>query len=116
MEFISSETYDDLLRNLISAVPEVKAAILVSSEGLPLSSILPEDVDELKIAGIITALLLMSNKLINEIKKEDFEQLSLNANGGYLIGVKANNKKLLMVLATKYIKLNLILKDLWEIG
>ena len=43
------ETLDDLLRKLLGAIPEVKAAAIVSAEGLPIASALPQGVDETRI-------------------------------------------------------------------
>lgn len=43
------ETLDDLLRKLLGAIPEVKAAAIVSAEGLPIASALPQGVDKTRI-------------------------------------------------------------------
>ncbi len=47
--------FNDVLRKLAS-IPEVKAAAIVSKEGLPIASALPQGVDEIRIAAITAAL------------------------------------------------------------
>ena len=58
------ETLDDLLRKLLGAIPEVKAAAIVSAEGLPIASALPQGVDETRIAAMTAALLSLSERAI----------------------------------------------------
>ncbi len=43
------ETLEDLLLKLLAAIPEVKSAAIVSVEGLPIASALPNNVDETRI-------------------------------------------------------------------
>lgn len=45
----TSENLDDILKKLLSAIPEVRAAAIVSAEGLPIASALPQGVDETRI-------------------------------------------------------------------
>jgi len=54
------ETLDDLLKKLLGAIPEVKAAAIVSAEGLPIASALPQGVDATEIAYFTDAVLQVS--------------------------------------------------------
>lgn len=51
------ENLDSILKKLLAAIPEVKAATIVSTEGETIVSALPEDVDETKVANMIVPLL-----------------------------------------------------------
>ena len=51
----TTENLDDILKKLLSAIPEVKAAAIVSAEGLPIASALPQGVDETRIAAILVS-------------------------------------------------------------
>lgn len=46
---IQPETLDGILKQLLTAIPEVKAAAIVSVEGLPIASALPQNIDETRI-------------------------------------------------------------------
>ncbi|MFX1496969.1 MAG: roadblock/LC7 domain-containing protein, partial [Promethearchaeota archaeon] len=43
---------NELLKKLLAAIPEVKAAAIVSAEGLPIASALPRNVDETRLAAM----------------------------------------------------------------
>lgn len=45
----TTESLDDILKKLLAAIPEVKSAAIVSAEGLPIASALPQGVDETRI-------------------------------------------------------------------
>jgi predicted regulator of Ras-like GTPase activity (Roadblock/LC7/MglB family) len=45
----TAENLDEILKKLLAAIPEVRAAAIVSAEGLPIASALPQGVDETRI-------------------------------------------------------------------
>ena len=56
--------------SLFFNIPGVKAAMIVSTEGLPIASMLPQGVDEERIAAMTATLLSLSERAIIEIKRE----------------------------------------------
>jgi predicted regulator of Ras-like GTPase activity (Roadblock/LC7/MglB family) len=107
----SSETLDDLLKKLLGAIPEVKAAAIVSAEGLPIASALPQGVDETRIAAMTAALLSLSERAIIEMNKGDFDQLYVKGSSGYLLILQAGPNAVLTVSTTQDVRLGLILLD-----
>ena len=63
------ETLDDILKKLLAAIPEVKAAAIVSVEGLPIASALPAGIDETRIAAMTAAILSLGERAIHEMAK-----------------------------------------------
>ena len=108
----SVDTLDDLLKKLLGAIPEVKSAAIVSTEGLPIASALPQGVDETKIAAMTAALLSLSEKAIIEMRKGDFDQLYIKGSEGYLLVMQAGPNAVLTVSTTKDVRLGLTLLDL----
>jgi predicted regulator of Ras-like GTPase activity (Roadblock/LC7/MglB family) len=104
-------TLDDLLKKLLGAIPEVKAAAIVSAEGLPIASALPQGVDETRIAAMTAALLSLSERAIIEMNKGDFDQLYVKGSSGYLLILQAGPNAVLTVSTTKDVRLGLILLD-----
>ena len=100
------ETLDDLLKKLLGAIPEVKAAVLVSTEGLPIASALPPGVDETRIAAMTAALLSLSEKAIYEMKKGDFDQMYIKSSEGYLLILPAGPNAVLAVSTTQDMRLD----------
>ena len=111
MDASTPETLDDLLKKLLAAIPEVKAAAIVSAEGLPIASALPRDVDETRIAAMTAALLSLSERAIIEMNKGDFDQLYIKGSDGYLLILQAGPNAVLTVSADKDVRLGLILLD-----
>ena len=105
------DTLDDLLKKLLGAIPEVKSAAIVSAEGLPIASALPQGVDETRIAAMTAALLSLSERAIMEMGKGDFDQLYIKGSEGYLLVMQAGPSAVLVVSTTKDVRLGLILLD-----
>jgi predicted regulator of Ras-like GTPase activity (Roadblock/LC7/MglB family) len=105
------ETLDELLKKLLGAIPEVKAAAIVSAEGLPIASALPQGVDETRIAAMTAALLSLSERAIIEMAKGDFDQLYVKGSSGYLLILQAGPNAVLTVSTTSEVRLGLILLD-----
>ena len=105
------ETLDIILKKLLSAIPEVKAASIVSVEGLPIASALPQGVDETRIAAMTAALLSLAERAIQEMRKGDFEQVYVKGTDGYLLVLAAGQNAVLTVSTTKDVRLGLIFLD-----
>jgi predicted regulator of Ras-like GTPase activity (Roadblock/LC7/MglB family) len=105
------DSLDDLLKKLLGAIPEVKAAAIVSAEGLPIASALPQGVDETRIAAMTAALLSLSERAIIEMGKGDFDQLYVKGSDGYLLILQAGPNAVLTVSTSSEVRLGLILLD-----
>ena len=105
------ETLDDILKKLLAAIPEVKAAAIVSVEGLPIASALPQGVDETRIAAMTAALLSLAERAVIEMDKGDFIQLFVKGTEGYLLVLSAGMNAVLTVSTTKDVRLGLIFLD-----
>ncbi|MEJ2251934.1 MAG: roadblock/LC7 domain-containing protein [Candidatus Lokiarchaeota archaeon] len=46
----------------MAAIPEVKSAAIVSVEGLPIASALPQDIDETRVSAMTAAILSLDAK------------------------------------------------------
>ena len=107
----TTENLDDILKKLLSAIPEVKAAAIVSAEGLPIASALPQGVDETRIAAMPAALLSLSERAVIEMEKGEFDQLYVKGTEGYLLVLQAGPNAVLTVSTSKDVRLGLIFLD-----
>ena len=105
------ETLDDILKKLLAAIPEVKAAAIVSVEGLPIASALPAGIDETRIAAMTAAILSLGERAIMEMNKGLFEQIFVRGTDGYLLVLAAGPNAVLTVSTTKDVRLGLIFLD-----
>jgi predicted regulator of Ras-like GTPase activity (Roadblock/LC7/MglB family) len=99
------------LDRLLGAIPEVTSAAIVSTEGLPITSALPQGIDETRIAAMTAALLSLSEIAIIEMGKGDFDQLYIKGSEGYLLVMLAGPNAVLAVSTTKEVRLGLTLLD-----
>ncbi|MFX1390015.1 MAG: roadblock/LC7 domain-containing protein [Promethearchaeota archaeon] len=106
---ISPENLEEVLLRILESNPEIKAASIVSAEGLPIASVLPQGVDDTKLSAMSVALLSLAKFAVAEMKKGEFEQLFIRANDGYLLVLQAGSNAVLTLSTTNEAKLGLIL-------
>lgn len=107
----TTDNLDDILKKLLASIPEVKAASIVSTEGLPIASALPQGVDETRISAMNAALLSLAKMLAIEMEQGEFEQLYVKGSDGYLLVLPAGHNAILSVSTTKDVRLGLIFLD-----
>jgi predicted regulator of Ras-like GTPase activity (Roadblock/LC7/MglB family) len=98
-------------KSLFLNIPGVKAAMIVSTEGIPIASMLPQGIDEERIAAMTATLWFLSERAILEMRKGDFDQFYIKGSEGYLLGMQAGPNAILLVSTTKDVRLGLILLD-----
>jgi predicted regulator of Ras-like GTPase activity (Roadblock/LC7/MglB family) len=111
MEESTPETLDDILKKLLASIPEVKSAAVVSVEGLPIASVLPQGVDETRIAAMTAAILSLGERAAMEMSKGDLEQIYVRGSNGYLLVLEAGPNAVLTVSTTRDVRLGLIFLD-----
>jgi len=105
------ETLDDVLKNLLASIPEVQAAAIVSIEGLPIASALPQGIDETRIAAMTAAILSLGERAAQELNKGVLELVFVRGENGYIISMSAGATAVLTISTSKNIKLGLIFLD-----
>jgi predicted regulator of Ras-like GTPase activity (Roadblock/LC7/MglB family) len=103
---------NDIFDRLFRANPKVKAAMIVSTEGLPVVSALPRGIDETKMAAMTAAMLSLAKRSVIEMEKGDFEQMYIRGNEGYLLILQAGPDTVLTISTTKDVRLGLLFLDL----
>ncbi|MFO8019183.1 MAG: roadblock/LC7 domain-containing protein [Promethearchaeia archaeon] len=111
MEASTPETLDDILKKLLASIPEVKSAAVVSVEGLPIASVLPQGVDETRIAAMTAAILSLGERAAMEMNKGDLQQIYVKGSNGYLLVLEAGKNAVLTVSTTSDVRLGLIFLD-----
>lgn len=98
---IFQNSFEILLKELIKGVPGVKAAAIVSIEGLPVVSALPENITEETVAATTSMLLSLAERAINDMNVGDLEQLNIQGSISNLTVLTAGQKNVLTVLTEK---------------
>jgi predicted regulator of Ras-like GTPase activity (Roadblock/LC7/MglB family) len=107
----AAESLEEILRKLISSIPEVKSAAIVSVEGLPIASALPRNVDETRVAAMTAAMLSLGERAAQEFEKGDLEQVYVRGVDGFVFVMSAGSNAVLTISTSKDVKMGLIFWD-----
>jgi len=106
------DTLEGVLNELQGSIPEIEACAIVSVEGLPIVSALPNEVDEAKVAAMTAAMLTLGEKAAIELGKGNLEQVIIKGNNGWLLAIQAGLNACLTVSTTDQAKLGLVFLDM----
>lgn len=108
--------YTKFIDDISGLPPEVTGIIFVTLEGLPIASILPERVDEIKVAGMVAALFSLSKGSVTEMEKGEFSQLFICSSDGYILIIPVERNTILAIFTTKNVRLGLVLLEVERIS
>lgn len=106
------EELNKALNSLQASSSDIEACAIVSEDGLIIASLLPQGVEEERVAAMSAAMLSMCERISLELKRGEVEQLYVKGKDGYFIGMHAGQHAVLIALARKDAKLGLIFFDL----
>lgn len=102
----------DRMRELQQAAPEIEAAAVVSVDGLPITSILPENVSPDRVAAMSAAMLSLGEGFCRELKRGTLEQVHVKGQYGHVILMAVGEKAVLTILASEQAKLGILFLEL----
>jgi predicted regulator of Ras-like GTPase activity (Roadblock/LC7/MglB family) len=115
MEQTRTEILNEILKSLSISNPDIEAAAIFSTEGLPVASSLPAAVEEDRMAANSSAVLAASEKAVGELNVGDFEQVFIRGTDGYAIISRAGAEAILVIIARKDAKLGMVFFDIKRI-
>lgn len=101
-----------VLRALVNSDPDLEGAAVVTTDGLPLSSVLPPGTDEDRVAAMGAAALSMGSRTASELRRGGIEQVLLKGDLGYVILIQAGSETVLQVISTSDARLGLLLFEM----
>ena len=102
------ESLRKILKELLHIMPEVRAATILSQEGLPIASALPHDVDETQIAALTASILCMAERASLKLRAGYLEQICIQCSDRNLLVLTAGQNAVLTVSTTKNVNIGLI--------
>jgi predicted regulator of Ras-like GTPase activity (Roadblock/LC7/MglB family) len=97
-----------LMKSTIALSPDIEALTLVSTDGLPIESVLPTDMEEDRVAAMGAALLSLGERAAEELERGRLEQVVVRAEKGDVILTSVGEDALLLTLMSKEAKLGMI--------
>ncbi len=104
-----SARLDRVLTELVSQVPEIEAAAVVSFDGLPMASALPPDMDEDRVAAMSAALLALGERAAEGLGRGELSQVYVEGADGTVFLISADDEAVLVAVAAKGAKTGLML-------
>jgi predicted regulator of Ras-like GTPase activity (Roadblock/LC7/MglB family) len=101
----------EILRELRADCPGVQAAVLISSDAMPLASDMAEAVDEEVISATASALISASERVAGELDRGDVEQLFLRGGSGDLVLARVNENASLACVVNHQAKMGMTLLE-----
>lgn len=98
---IKASALEDRLQKFVRKTPEVQGAILVSPDGLPISSVLPTVLDEERTAAMSAAMLSLGEQIAKDLARGAIERILVEGEKGCSILVGCGEEVVLLILASK---------------
>ena len=89
------------LENFIGSTSDVEGAVLVSPDGLTITSVLPNALDDERTSAMSAAMLSLGDCIAKDLARGDIERVLVEGLTGYGIVVGCGEDMVLLVLANK---------------
>lgn len=100
------------LRELQISSPDVEAAAIISVDGLPIASSLPQGVEEDRVSAMSAAMLSLGERIAGELGRGMLDEVYVRGEKGYVILRAVGEEAVLTVLARQQAKLGLLFLDM----
>jgi predicted regulator of Ras-like GTPase activity (Roadblock/LC7/MglB family) len=102
---------DRILADLLRQTPGVEAAAVVSFDGLPMASALPDGMDEDRIAAMSAALLSLAERAAQDLNRGDLSQVYIEGEHGTVFLVSAKDEAVLIAVTAAGAKVGMMLYE-----
>jgi uncharacterized protein len=100
-----------ILSDLNGSSADIEASAVVSTDGLMMASLLPQSMDEDRVAAMSAAMLSLGQRSSQELAKGNLEQVLVKGEHGYILMTHAGEEAVVTVLTSERAKLGLIFLD-----
>jgi predicted regulator of Ras-like GTPase activity (Roadblock/LC7/MglB family) len=105
----------DMLKSILTELngtsADIEASGVISTDGLMMAAVLPQDLDEDRVGAMSAAMLSLGDRTAQELERGGLEQVLIKGNRGYVLMTHAGKEAVLTVMAKPNAKLGLIFLD-----
>lgn len=102
----------DRLKQLHAALADIEASAVVSVDGLAIAAVLPQGVEEDRVAAMSAAMLSLGERIASELGRSTLEQVYVKGVKGYIILMSIGDNAVLTSIANEQAKLGLIFLEM----
>jgi predicted regulator of Ras-like GTPase activity (Roadblock/LC7/MglB family) len=103
-----AEILNSILNDLNTVSAEVIASAVISTDGLVMSSVLPQDIDGDRLGAMSAAMLSLGDRAVQELGRGHLEQIIVKGREGYIVLIHAGHEAVLAVMTSQTARLGLI--------
>ena len=107
-----SQLLVDRLRELQATSPDIEGSAVVSLDGLPIASNLPQGMEEDRVSAMSAAVLSLGDRIASELTRGQLQQVYIKGSEGYVVLMGVGEEAVLTALAREQAKLGLIFLDM----
>lgn len=100
------------LNELNGSSADIEASAVISTDGLVISSLLPQTMDEDRVGAMAAAMLSLGERTAQELARGELEQVLIKGDKGYVLMTHAGPNTVVSVVAKASAKLGLIFLDI----
>lgn len=104
----TAKRLQDLLKQMESTTPGIEASAVVTAQGLPIVAAMPQTINEAIVAAMTAALIGVAERALTEIPRGGLQQITIDAENGYIILRGAGPNAILTSLVKKSANLGMI--------
>ncbi len=105
------EMLGSILSELNGSSVDIEASAVISTDGLMISAVLPQSLDEDRVGAMSAAMLSLGDRTAQELSRGKLEQVLVKGDTGYVLMTYAGRDAVVTVLAKPKAKLGLIFLD-----
>jgi len=106
-----AEMLTSILSELNGTSADIEASGVISTDGLMMAAVLPQNLDEDRVGAMSAAMLSLGDRTAQELSRGALEQVLIKGDRGYVLMTYAGKEAVLTVMAKPNAKLGLIFLD-----
>jgi predicted regulator of Ras-like GTPase activity (Roadblock/LC7/MglB family) len=99
----------DILRKIKASSLDIESLALVSSDGLPIASLLPENMEEDKVAAMSATITALGERVLDDLSKGKLNVALVQGEKGYVITAGIKNLAVLVIITNEMAKLGIVM-------
>lgn len=112
---INIQKLNQTLQEFVSNTSDIQGAALVTPDGLPLATTLPEKMDEERVAAMSASMLSLGERIGKELARGDIGRIFIEGEEGYGILTSCTEEALFLVLANHQAKQGVLMLEIKRI-
>jgi uncharacterized protein len=109
---IQISAIQNLLQQFVNNTLNVEGVAIVSPDGLPITSVLPSNMDEERTAAMSATMLALGERISQEMSRGIVERILIQGEKGYSILIGCGTDSVLLVLANEDVKQGILFLEI----